>query len=81
MKRVDGDTPLKREDYEVHVLHRNRAEQRLLAENDCPDVTRAILKTNTHRTDVAAHPPFSVCRRDFFLGIRLQTEFVGHIFR
>ncbi len=50
--RIDRDRPSRRGDHQVHVLHRDRAEQNRIADDQGPGETRPVLKLDLDRTDV-----------------------------
>jgi hypothetical protein len=79
VERVDHHTALLRDDDEVHVLHRDRAEQHLVAQDHRADKTHAVVELDLHRADIGTEVGFTVGGSHFLLVLLLKLELRGNV--
>ena len=60
--------------HQIHVLHRDCADQDLIAHHQCAGKSHAVLESNFDGTDVCDELRRSVGQRDFLFGNRLQLQ-------
>ena len=79
--RIDEHLARQRIHEQVHVFHRDGAEQRFIAEHHRADETTTVLPTDLNRTDVRATPISPVGERRVALLELVELESVSDVMR
>ncbi len=80
VQRIDRDSPFRRNDNQVHIFHRHRTEQHLIAEHNRTDVAFPVFKLNVNGPHIRAELSPAISDGHFLLRAFLKLELICNVF-